>query len=261
MQVESPHLSPIEKELSFILWRKNRKNELFLIDLDDTICDTIPIFRKQNQEAIKYLTQNSSIDDNNSLENEIRDINDMLFEQHGVNPDRWDQVVDIVAKKYRLDPEESDHTKEIYQRIYTTPLQMKPGAKAGLDFLKETNTPTAIVTHANKPWTWRKYNWMDLGNYLDWDDVFIVDENGHKNSQSWQQGLDYFKRKANQCAVVGDSPRSDINPAWSIGIRHCFLIKNEIQWSIHQQAVPPQIRIIKNLGELREVGREELSLK
>lgn len=199
---------------------------------------------------MRLFSQNSPLFDRKAWKEQIKSINDIYFELYGVNPNRWNQVVDNLCDKYLLHSEVSNHTKEIFQNIYYTPLQFKTGAKEGLDFLKKTETPIAIVTHANKDWTWRKYNWLGLNKYLDWDDVYIIDENGHKTGESWQSALNYFKIKASDCAVVGDSPRSDINPATNIGIRHSFLVKNSNSWSIHQQEVPEETIIINNLSDI-----------
>jgi len=253
MQVESLHLSPIEKELKFNDWRKNNNIKLFLLDLDDTLCDTQSVFFNQISKACDYLATHSPPLPKSAWEKQIRNFNDQFFETYGVNPNRWNLVVDSLSSKYLLPSEVDSHVKEIFQNIYTTPLEFKAGAKESLNFFKATDTPLAIVTHANKDWTWRKYNWLGLYQYLNWDSVFIVDENGHKTADSWQSALDYFKTKASECAVVGDSPRSDINPASSLGINHCFLIKNSNSWSIHEQPVPSQTIIINNLSEIATV--------
>ncbi|MDD3999070.1 MAG: HAD hydrolase-like protein [Candidatus Shapirobacteria bacterium] len=261
MQVESFHLSPVEKELRFDNWRRKNNIQLFLLDLDDTLSDTQSVFSTQISKACDYLAKNSPLLESKAWEKQIRSINDIFFEQYGVNPNRWNQVVDTLSEKYLLRSEVSLHTKEIFQDIYTTPLQFKTGAKEGLDFLKKTDTPFAIVTHANTDWTWRKYEyWLKLDRYLvDWDDVFIVDENGHKTAESWQEALNYFKIKANNCAIVGDSPRSDINPATSIGIRHSFFVNNPDSWSIHQQEIPQTTIIINNLSEIANIDYQHLT--
>lgn len=254
MQVVSFHLSPIEKELNFIDWRQKRNINLFLLDLDDSLCDTQAIFTKQISDACDFLAKHSPLLQKNKWEKEIRNINDQFFETYSVNPNRWNMVVDNLSSRYLLHSEVAIHTKEIFQYIYSTPLDFKAGAKEGLDFFKKTDTPIAIVTHANKDWTWRKYNWLGLDQYLSWNDIFIVNENGHKTGESWQSALNYFRIKACECAVVGDSPRSDINPAWKMGIKHCFWIKNSNLWSIHQQPVPPETIIINNLSEIANIG-------
>mgnify|MGYP000978432359 CR=1 FL=1 len=253
MQVESFHLSPIEKELNFNDWRRKNHLKLFLLDLDDTLCDTQVVFNAQISEASDYLVKNYPLLDKKAWEKEIRDINDIYFEQYGVNPNRWNQVIDTLSLKYLLYPEISNRTKEIFGQIYTTPLRLKNGTKAGLDFLKKTDTPFAIVTHANKDWTWRKYNWLGLNQYLNWDDIFIVNENGHKNAQSWQAALNYFQQKAGECVVIGDSPRSDINPSTSIGVKYSFLINNPNSWPVQYQEIPQSTTIINNLGQISDI--------
>ncbi len=129
-------------------------------------------------------------------------------------------------------------------------MKFLPGAEDGLNFFKKINQPLGIVTHAGRDWTWKKYNWLNLNRFVDWDDVYMVDENGHKNSDSWQKAINYFKLAPSDCVVVGDSPKSDINPAWSIGVRHCFLVNDPQQWLVHHQPIDPSVRLINNLSEI-----------
>ena len=131
---------------------------------------------------------------------------------------------------------------------------MLEGASEGLDFIKKVGLPIGIVTHANPEWTWKKYNWLGLKRFVNWDDIFIVDENGHKTAESWRRAISYFGQSPDQCAVVGDSPRSDINPAWEIGVKHCFLVEDRKQWAIHKQPVDPSVKIIHRLDQIAEAA-------
>lgn len=58
--------------------------------------------------------------------------------------------------------------------------------------------------------------------------------------------------------VVGDSPRSDINPATQIGVKQCILIDSHSKWSIQQENVNSSVIRVKNLVELIEIGTEKL---
>lgn len=125
-----------------------------------------------------------------------------------------------------------------------------------VDELAKVDIPIGLVTHAGSEWTWRKFNWLDLGRFVSWDDVFIVDENKHKTSESWREAVRYFGLRPEQCAVVGDSPRSDINPAWEAGIRQCFLVEDLKQWSVHNQPVDEKVKKIANLSQIVDVINE-----
>ncbi|MDO8340459.1 MAG: HAD family hydrolase, partial [Candidatus Woesebacteria bacterium] len=137
-------------------------------------------------------------------------------------------------------------------KIYTTPLIMLEGAEEGLKFINKVKIPIGIVTHAGEEWTYKKYNWLNLNRFLNWDDVFIVDQNKHKTSESWAQAIQYFNLNINNCAVVGDSPRSDINPVWKLGVRQCFLVDDPKQWSIHNELVDSGVKKISNLNQIVE---------
>lgn len=252
MQVEFSHRSPIEKELSFSNWIKKEGIKRILLDLDDTICPTRSLFQWKIHDVCQFLYQAYPKKLPQHWKQEIQVINDQLFEKHGVNPNCWNFLVNDLKKANSISRDTTNKILKIFNSIYSTPLSFLPGAEDGLTFLKKTNQPIGIVTHANRDWTWKKYNWLGLDRFVDWDDVYVVDENGHKTADSWNNSINYFRLKPNECVGVGDSPRSDINPLMSIGVRHCFLIDDSNLWSIHQQPVDPSVRLINNLSQISD---------
>lgn len=258
MSAEKPHFSEIETELHFGIWIKENNIKQFLFDFDDTICNTSKLFREQMSLAYDFLAINNPQISRDQWQKEIEAGNNKFFEQLGVCPDRWDHVVDELIQKHPMPLEIQLKTKAIFQQTYNTPLEMLDGAQKGLEFLTKVGIPIGIVTHANREWTFKKYNWLNLNRFLNWDDVYIVDENGHKTHESWQEAIKYFKLNPENCVVVGDSPRSDINPAQKAGVKHCFLIENPYPWSIHQQPMDSSTKLIKNLSQIIEIGTEKL---
>lgn len=252
MQKEGNYPTPIEKELRFSQWCKNEGIKRFLLDLDDTLCPTRQIFIKFMSQAYCYLANNVTIVSREKWKEEIETINNRLFERLSVNSNRWNYVVDELAEKYPLDEKLKQETKRIFKQIYNTPLTFLEGAEEGLDFISRVGIPMGIVTHADSEWTWKKCNWLNLERFVNWDDVFIVDENKHKTSESWVQAIRYFGLSAKECAVVGDSPRSDINPARKAGIRHCFLVEDPRQWSVHNQPVDSSVKRVGRLDQIVE---------
>lgn len=250
MSPEPKYPTQIEKELRFSAWTKKEGIKRVLLDFDDTICPTRPLFQRKIHEVCQYLHQNYPQKLPQDWRQEIQIINNQLFEKHGVNPNRWNLLINELNKTNSISLDTTNKILEIFNSIYSTPLSFLPGAQEGLTFLKKTNQPIGIVTHANKDWTWEKYNWLKLHRFVDWDDVYTVDENSHKTAESWRQSINYFRLKPNECAGVGDSPRSDINPLWQIGVRHCFLVDDSNLWSVHQQPVDINVRLINNLSEI-----------
>jgi len=250
MSKELELLTPIEKELRFNVWRKEKGINRFLFDLDDTICGTRKVFRDCMSMAYDFLGSNAPIISKDKWQRLIEETNNRLFEQFAVNPNRWNMVVDELTKLYELPTSVQETTKQIFSQIYLIPPEILEGVEEGLGFLTKVEAPIGIVTHAGSEWTWRKYNWLDLKRFVSWDDIFIVDENKHKTSKSWLDAVRYFGLKPEECAAAGDSPRSDINPAWEIGIRQCFLVEDPKQWAVHNQPVDKSVRKISNISQI-----------
>jgi FMN phosphatase YigB (HAD superfamily) len=252
---ERQELSSIENELLFKQWRLNNKVDLFLLDGDGTIWDTGEVFRQQQSKCYGFLAKNAGFLTEQQWENIITEEDNLAFEKFAVDFSRWSYVFDKIAQKTGLSRKIRDEAETIIMQIYQTPLKFLDRTKEGLKFLNDTKTPFGIVTHANRHWTWQKYQWSNLAEYLDWDMVYTVDENTHKTSSSWLKAVKYFGSSPERCAVVGDSPRADINPAYQIGVEHCFLIQNsEEVWSVHQQPVDPKTTIISSVGDLIWLG-------
>lgn len=258
-QVEKFTASSVEYLLSFKKFCRVHDIRQILFDGDDTIWATVPTFRQKIDANCHYLSQAYGHDFAYWRE-QINTINNSLFEAHAVNPRRWNLVVSQLTALHRLSPEDSQILRKNFRQIYQTPLPFLPGAAKALDFLKSDPElpPLGIVTHANRDWTWKKYNWLSLGHFLPWDDIFIVDENHHKTKESWAQALTYFKVRPRNCLVCGDSPRTDINPVNDLGVAFSFLVRNQTPlWTIHNLPFDTdKTKIIDSLADLRFLGKK-----
>lgn len=255
-QVKEFKSSPVEQELGFVNWCKEKNVTMVLADGDDTLWSTGPIFNKQMEKCYDLLTQTGLLN-RETWKNEIETINDRFFENHGVNPIRWNNVIQELSK-FGLDNIVLKEAKSILAKIYQTPPVFIKDTESGLDFINKVNIPFGIVTHANAEWTKRKFDWLKLNRFINLDDIYIIDENSHKNEETWLSAMDYFKVKPENCLVIGDSPRSDINPVCRLGVQNCFLIQNEYDvWTVHQQPVDEiKTRPIKSVYDLRWLAGE-----
>ncbi len=243
-------LSPIEQELHFLDWCKRNNVRQFLFDGDDTLWDTVSVFRKHLATSHRYL---ASVTPLPAEEWKVRmsAINDRLFETHGVTIQRWDYVVAELSEQDHLSEEVKGNTLAIIKQIYEEPPEFLEGTEEALQFLNKVRIPFGIVTHANKEWTRNKYHWLSLPKLLAWEDVYIIDENGHKTKESWREAIKYFGCQPDEIAVVGDSPLSDINPAQTLGVRQLFIIEGDIpRWKVHNVPTDPNVHAIRNLTEL-----------
>lgn len=249
-------MSNIEDELSFKKWCQLNGINMFLFDGDDTVWGMVEIFRKRMNGCCDYLAEACPTVSRQEWENDLKRINNDYFEKVGVVLTRWSLVVAQLAKERRLPPTVAGNALEILMQIYTTPPQFKDGAEEGLAFLKKVGIEFGIVTHADSDWTRQKYRWLELERFLSWDNVYCVDPHGHKTAESWAKAIAYFGRTPRQCAIVGDSPRSDINPTGEIGVMHRFCIDLPNRWLLHEQEMDGGVWKIISINDLRGLGHQ-----
>src|SRR3972149_5057948 len=141
MNGERGHFETTGRELQFGRWVNRNGIKRFLLDLDDTICVTRPIFRGAMKEATEIIAAHSSIMTQEQWMEVLDRIDGGLFEVYGVNANRWNITIETLAKKYGLYRHIQKKAKQILQNIYTTPLKMLDGAEEGLDFIKRVGVP------------------------------------------------------------------------------------------------------------------------
>ena len=254
-QVERWEVSAIEQELAFGVWCRREGVKIVLLDGDDTVWKTGKVFGGQIDKCLELLAGTGTAS-REEWRKRFGEADSRSFERFGVNPKRWPRLIDELGEGV-LPEKVRKMAKEILVKMYTTPLELTDLAEEGLGFLKKTGVPMGIVTHAGEEWTRRKYEWSRLERFMEWEDVFLVSEDGHKTAKSWQEAMGYFGVAARECLVVGDSPRADMNATTELGTRHCFLMGEGINWAVHQQPMDEEIvRRIETLNDLRWLGRE-----
>lgn len=255
-QVEVFKASTTVQMAAFDAWIAEKNIEMILCDGDDTLWRTRPIFMRQMMLSYDLLAK-TGIMSREKWKMKVCEINDKLFEKIGVNPAGWSMVLDEL-KQYGLDDETRVKAEQTLMEIYQIPPKFIRGTERGLAFLNRVCIPMKIVTHANEDWSKRKYNQLGLGRFIDWSDIYMVNENGHKTEIEWLEAMDHFKVRPRNCLVVGDSPRADINPVCKLGVENCLLILNGvIKWKPHQQPMDEtKTRLIRSVNDLRYLGKE-----
>jgi len=242
----------IEQELRFRSWLKSNDIRFILLDMDDNVCDTRRIFIDKMNESVRIIIQDTL--DFSEVKRDLRAINDRLFETNSVNPNRMGLLIEDMQSRWGFSDDIKKMATDKLMEIYETPIPYLEGSEDAISFLNKTQTEFGIVTHANKPWTWRKFNWLSLGRFMDWDDIYIVDENAHKTAETWLAAADYFKIKPQVSMVVGDSPRSDMCAGY-VGFKHLYLTgSKQNRWSIHDVAMPEGVVEIGSLANIAHLG-------
>ena len=233
-------------------WLIKNKIKIIVFDFDDTLCKTKWVFERQLRTCASYFSHSLGGKDAEGWYRELEKNNNRLFEVFKVNPKRWVEVVNQTIGD--VDQEIKDKAVEIFMKIYREPLPFIEGVEESLSELKKQKMNMAIHTHANADWTWRKYDWLRLDRFFPKDKVFISNEDDHKTADSWRKVFEFLDCPPKKGMVIGDSPRSDINPALEIGVGKCVLYQGGEIWSVHRQEILKNVRVIKNLTEMFDLG-------
>lgn len=231
------------------------------IDFDDVLTHTNRMFRKHiNLFLSKTLWHLPGLSEQD-FRQKFEEANNQVFHRYGVNPNRWEQVVDLLTERFGS-PEEQEVIQELkyhFANIYTDTPELKPGAIEFLEALVRHDIPFIIITHANEDWTWHKIGSTDLHNYLNPDNVEIVNEDGHKDREAF---LELCKKKdllPHQIILIEDSLRS-IRAAKEAGITDSVLITNPEGWAMYTEGeVPEETHVVGDLLEITDKLVEKLS--
>ncbi len=262
-QVETFNVSRIEQLLYFKKFCRRFDIQTIIFDGDDTLWKTQPIFTRVFDNAAMSISNDLQLPVQ-TTRRQIAKLHNDLYTTHSVSLQRWNVLVDQLTTLYPLNNTLQEQLRSNFEKMFDTPLSLLPGTKDGLDFLtSDPELPSlAIVTHANPDWTWKKYRWLNLDQYFDWDDVYTIDDHLYKDTQTWSEAMNFYKVKPENCLVVGDSPRADINPVNQLGAPCSFLIRNPCLWSVHNVAVnETKTKLIDNINDLRYLGQYVTSFR
>jgi len=216
--------------------------EAVLFDLDDTLIYTSELFVMFMERYSMVVAKQIGVDVKEVM-TALRKINDEEYKKAGVNPQRWAAVVDRLAGIFENGQKEIVENMDILMNIYAIEPRMRPGARSLLNILKHSGVKLGLVTHANVEWTKFKLDCLGLWNYF--DQVVIVDENGHKKSEDWKRGMDGLEVDPKMCLVVGDSLGGDIRPGDELGASTVFLPS---PWAEFRQGeIPHNTVVIKEI--------------
>lgn len=224
----------------------------WVFDLDDTITPTRQHFRQQMNMVYDYFSQIMPNVPREQIKSIFEKLNNDAFKVEKVNPDRWGTVLKNFSCKFpRIGITERAVALGTLDLIYYVKPEFMSGAQETLETIKNSGKRQFIVTHSNETYAWRKYNRLELSRFVPRENVHVSDENSDKDKFAWESALDRFGLSPTEVAVVGNSSKDDIWPAYEIGVKHLFFVddsKNE--WIVHVKEPPEGTQRIKGIYEL-----------
>lgn len=221
-------------------------------DFDDTLIYTHRVFSQHFREFRDRIAWMFPGLDMAEFKARFTEANDFVFHTYGVRTDRWSEVTSLLAQTY----EDSEIREEIvrhgflFDLIYQTVPQIKPGVTKTLDALQTAQVDMALITHANEEWTYFKLKETGLNKYFPNGRVAIVDEKGKKDQDGWNMALNSIGFQPQETIVVEDN-LSSIRAARGLGVGMSVWVNYEEGWNIYRQGeLPEGVTKIEEMDQL-----------
>lgn len=234
-----------------------------LFDMDRTLVDTGPYFRKRMFKAIlkivKRIYSKESIDKQIDITSQIQNISTEIFLKDK-RPRIVNELTLIAIEKYFNDKKVKYNKIEIensleksFKNFYNLSPSLFPYTVKTLKQIKNSNIKMGVYSHAQYQWTEKKVD--KIKNQFrkkykgDLDlPFYTTDINDLKDSIGWKKAGKHLGFDIEKTLVVGDSLTSDIYPAIDAGYK-CLI------YLTHSNPIPKieknaKVYITTNIGTI-----------
>jgi len=222
---------------------------LLILDADDTLWESALFFERTEYDFLELMNTLGFKRENIRHMVHTRDIERLSATGYGARP-----YIDTLRQiMLELIPEPplwaSTALRDIERTLLEHPVILMPGVMETLLDIKPLPVITIIYTMGEKDHQYDKFMKSNLVQLV--DDLVIVPE---KTAANLEKLITRFNTPADRCILVGNSPRSDINPALSLGIQAVHIIRDRT-WAAEREDFinPGLVRTIEKFDELLDI--------
>ncbi len=225
--------------------------QTLLIDADDTLWENNVYFERAIARFISFLNHQEYTPQQvrevlNSVERES-------IVKHGYGLHSFAHSLVDTFEKLSAEP----ITPELHERIHSFcheiaehPVEILPGVPETLQYLGERHH-TILMTKGNPAEQAGKVERSGLKEYF--AAVEIVAE---KNEETYRDAIAKYDLPPDSTWMVGNSPRSDINPALAAGL-HAVFVPHDQTWILEHDELstaqpPQQLLVLERFSDLRK---------
>jgi putative hydrolase of the HAD superfamily len=219
-----------------------------IIDADDTLWENNIYFERAFEDFLSFLAHSSlPAEDIRSILDEIELAN---IKTHGYGAENFArnlcQCYERLVER-DIQPGDADRIMELAQSIMAQPIEMIDGVPETLEYLSSRHDLT-LFTKGHPEEQKLKVDRSGLAIYF--GHTAIVRE---KDTLAYRSLLAERKLEPANTWMVGNSPKSDINPALEAGLNAVF-VPHDRTWSLERTDLrngPGRVLQVKNFAELR----------
>jgi putative hydrolase of the HAD superfamily len=225
--------------------------QTLLIDADDTLWENNIYFERAIAEFISFLNHREHSPEMVRLV--LNDVERESIVKHGYGLHSFSHSLVECFEKLSIDPV----TPEMHERICNFahqiadhPIEILPGVPEALEYLGERHH-LIMMTKGNFAEQSGKVERSGLKEYF--SAVEIVAE---KDESTYRSAVAKYALAVDATWMVGNSPKSDINPALAAGL-HAVFVPHDNTWILEHEelAIAPaaqRLLVVDRFGDLRE---------
>jgi putative hydrolase of the HAD superfamily len=225
--------------------------QTLLIDADDTLWENNISFERAIGNFISFLNHREYAPERVRLI--LNDVERESILTHGYGLHSFAHSLVETFEKLSVDPvtpELHERIRSFAHQIADHPIEILPGVPETLQYLGERHR-LIMMTKGNPAEQTGKVERSGLREYF--SAVEIVAE---KDEPTYRSAIDKYALPVDSCWMVGNSPKSDVNPALAAGL-HAVFIPHGNTWILEHEevaAAPPsqQLLVVDCFGDLRK---------
>lgn len=226
-----------------------RTSQVLLIDADDTLWENNLRFKRTVDAFLGLVAPLGYADDYIRAMIEQTELKNIRRRGYGMSS--FLSTLEEVYLKLAGHRAEESHRREVRRlsrHLVEDPPQVFDGVTETLAYLSGRHR-LLLFSKGNAEEQSQKLAGSGLATYF--ESFEIVPE---KNEAAYRVVVERHRLRPRTAWMVGDSPRSDINPALAIGLNAVF-IPSPHPWDYEQETIQPgtgQLLVLNSFGELRE---------
>lgn len=224
--------------------------QTLLIDADDTLWENNIYFERAIAKFISFLDHREHSPEQVRLV--LNDVERSSIATHGYGLHSFTHSLIATFEKLSVDPvtpELHDRIRSFAHQITDHPIEILTGVPETLKYLGERHH-LILMTKGHPAEQWGKIERSGLKEYF--SAIEIVAE---KDESTYRSAIAKYALATDVTWMIGNSPKSDINPALAAGLHAVFIPHNDTWVLEHEEvAVAPasqQLLVVDRFGDLR----------
>jgi len=226
--------------------RRLRETELWIFDADDTLWESALYFRRAEEDFIALMESLGFPGDDTRREVRRRDIERLSVTGYGARP-YMDTLRGILQDRSTLlSPYIVDSLEYISNSLLHHPLVLLPGVMGTIERMHRFGKSMIVYTMGEDDHQRDKFSRSGIAGFF--SDLKVVPV---KNEDTMKELLAHCGVEPRKACMIGNSPRSDINPAIGCGV-NAIHVKRALTWQAEQTefAEPGLVTTVASISEI-----------